>query len=220
MERLQKQLIHYRQQYINSLMREDVLDFDNIQNLRAIQLVFSLLRSRVGSPISYQSIAGDVGIAVNTVRKYIRVLESLYIIFSITPFSKNIAHSLMKQPKIYFFDSGLVEGDEGMLFENFIAACLLKHVMGKIDYDAEEYRLHYLRTKEKQEIDFALIKKNEIEKIIEVKLSDHDISPSLKYFHNRYQLPAIQLVKNLKHEYSSNGIDVLKAINFLKSLKI
>ncbi len=210
----------WRRQYINSLMREDVLDFDNIQNLRAIQLVFSLLRKRVASPISYQSIAEDVGISPNTVKKYIRILESLYIIFIVTPFSKNIARSLVKEPKIYFFDTGLVEGDPGIIFENFVANCLLKHVMGKIDYDAEEYRLHYLRTREKHEVDFALVNQDKIVKIIEVKLKDDAISKSLQYFHASYDFPAVQIVKDLKREYQHQGIEVLRSLNFLTSLKL
>jgi uncharacterized protein len=210
----------WRRQYINSLLREDVLDFDNIHNLRAMQLVFSLLRQRVGSPISYQSIAEDAGISPNTVKKYIHILEALYIIFIVRPYAKNIARSLAKEPKIYFFDTGLVEGDPGAIFENFVAFCLLKHVMAKIDYDAEEYQLHYLRTREKHEVDFALVNNGKIIKIIETKLTDHDISHSLQYFHTTYQLPAVQIVKDLKQEYQKNGIEVVKAINFLKTLKL
>jgi len=179
-----------------------------------------LLRQRVGSPISYQSIAEDAGISPNTVKKYIKILEALYIIFSVRPFAKNIARSLAKEPKIYFFDAGLVEGNPGIIFENFVATCLIKHVMAKIDYDAEDYQLHYLRTREKQEVDFALTKKEKIIQIIETKLTDHQISTSLEYFHYKYNLPAIQIVKNLKQEYQKNGIEVMHAINFLKALKL
>lgn len=210
----------WRQQYIGSLIREDVLDFDNIQNLRAIQLLFSLLRQRVGSSISYQSLSEDIGVSPHTVKKYIRILEALYIIFLVTPHSKNIARSIVKEPKIYFFDTGLVEGDDGAIFENFVATCLLKHVLAKIDYDAEEYQLHYLRTREKQEVDFALSCKNEIKTLVEVKISDDEISKSLKYFCHRYSLKGVQIVKNLKHEYQHKGIEVLKALNFLKSLRM
>jgi predicted AAA+ superfamily ATPase len=92
----------WRLQYTDSLLRTDVLEFDNIQNLNAIRLVFELLRERVTSPISYQSIAEDVGISPNTVKKYIQILEALYVIFRVTPFSHNIARSLLKEPKIYF----------------------------------------------------------------------------------------------------------------------
>lgn len=62
----------WRMQYIDSSLRVDVLDFDNIHNLNAIRLVFELLRERVGSPISYSSIARDVQISPNTVKKIYR----------------------------------------------------------------------------------------------------------------------------------------------------
>ena len=111
----------WRMQYVDSLLRVDILDFENIHNLKAIQLVFELLKQKVGSPISYKSIAEDVSISPNTVKKYIQIFEALYIVFKITPFSKNIARSLLKEPKIYFFDTGLIKGDKGAKFENLVA---------------------------------------------------------------------------------------------------
>src|SRR3989338_1709252 len=69
--------------------------------------------------------------------------QALYIIFRVTPYSKNIARSLLKEPKIYFFDNGLVD-NVGAKFENFVAVCLLKHVLAKIDYEAKNYSLNYL----------------------------------------------------------------------------
>ena len=208
----------WRLQYVDSLTRHDVLDFDNIHNLRAIQLVFELLQERVGAPLSYSSIAEDVHISPTTVKKYIQILEALYIVFRVTPFSNNIARSLIKEPKIYFFDTGLVNGNEGSRFENFVATCLLKHVFGKIDYQAENYSLHYLQTKEKREVDFALIKDGVIEKIIEVKQSDPNPSSSLRYFHEKYNVQALQIVKNLKREKLEGSIEIVEAKNFLKSL--
>ena len=189
-----------RLQYVDSLLRVDVLNFDHIQNLNAIRLVFELLRSRVGSSISYESIARDVEISPNTVKKYIEILEALYIVFRVVPFSTNIARSLLKEPKVYFFDTGLVKGDSGAKFENFVAGCLLKHVFAKIDYRAENYSLRYLRTKEDHEVDFVLVLENRIEKMIEVKYADHSVHSGLLYFKEKYQIPAVQVVKELKRE--------------------
>ncbi|MES2345862.1 MAG: ATP-binding protein [Chlamydiota bacterium] len=208
----------WRLQYVDSLLRVDVLDFENIHNLNAIRLIFELLRERVGSPISYASIARDVAISPNTVKKYVEILEALYIVFRVTPFSKNIARSLLKEPKIYFFDVGLVKGDMGVKFENLVATCLLKHVLGKIDYLAEMYSLRYLQTKEEKEVDFALVRDENIEKIIEVKTSNPSVSTALRYFHEKYDLPAVQVVKELKRETRENGIDVIQGLHFLKTL--
>lgn len=207
----------WRFQYINRL-GEDVLDFENIQNVKAFRLVFDLLRERVGFPVSYSSIAQDVAVSVNTVKKYIQILEALYIVFRVTPFSRNIARSLLKEPKIYFFDTGLVKGDPGVKFENLVGVCLLKHVFAKIDYQAKMSSLHYLLTKEKKEVDFVLAEDNQMEKLIEVKHADPLVSANLRYFHEKYQTPAVQVVKELKREWVDDKIEVVRGDHFLKSL--
>lgn len=210
----------WRSQYVDSLLREDVLDFDHIQNVKAIRLVFDLLREKVGSPISYSSIAEDVAISPNTVKKYIQILEALYIVFRVTPFSKNIARSLLKEPKIYFFDTGLIKGDLGAKFENFVAGCLMKHVYAKIDYEAENYSLHYLQTKERQEVDFAIVCDQKVQQMIEVKVSDSTLHPALLYFHQKYRLPAMQIVKELKREKVDQDLHIIEALGYLQSLKL
>ncbi len=210
----------WRMQYINSLITVDVLNFDNISNLKAMQTVFELLRYKVGSPISIKGIAEDVSVSPHTVKKYIQVLEDLYIIFRVTPFSKNIARSILKEPKIYFFDTGLVKGDHGAQFENFSATCLVKHIYMKRDYEAKNYRLHYLRTKDKQEVDFALTCDDKIEQIIETKFADGEVNKALIYFHDKYHLPAKQVVHELAREYRRGDIEVIKAEHYLADLQI
>lgn len=208
----------WRMQYVDSLLRVDVLEFDQIHHLNSIRLVFELLRERVGSPISYASIARDVEISPNTVKKYIEILEALYIVFRVTPFSQNIARSLLKEPKIYFFDVGLVRGNDDIKFENFVAGCLLKHVFAKTDYQDQNYGLSYLRTKEGHEVDFALTLNHQIETMIEVKNSDAKVGQGLRYFYEKYHHSAVQVVKDLKREKVESGIEIVKGDNFLKKL--
>jgi hypothetical protein len=210
----------WRLQYIDGLIRSDILDFEKIHDFKSIQLVFELLRKKVGSPISYKSIAEDVQIAPNTVKKYIQIFEALYIIFRVVPFSKNIARGLQKEPKIYFYDNGLVLGDEGIKFENLIATGLLKHQNALEDQEGIKTSLNYLRTKEKKEVDFCLVENNKIIKMIEVKLSEDKPTSNLFYFYKKYNIPALQLVKNLRTQKKIEGIEIIKAFNFLKSLRI
>jgi predicted AAA+ superfamily ATPase len=209
----------WRMHYTDSLIREDVLNFENIHSVKSMQLTVDLLRRRVGSPISYTSLAEDVGVSVNSIKKYIHILEDLYIIFRITPFSHNIARSLVRSPKIYFFDTGMVEGDLGVRFENSVAVALLKEVYFHRDYRGVEQELHYLKTKERLEVDFAISEKTELLKMIEVKYRDRDVSKSLRYFHQRYSAKeAIQLVGILKREYVLDDVTVRNAQAFLDSL--
>ncbi|MCF7799399.1 ATP-binding protein [Candidatus Babeliales bacterium] len=208
----------WRMQYINSMLSTDIFEIDKIYNVKAMQLVFNLLRNRVGSPISYQSLAEDIAVSPTTIKKYIQILEALFIVFRVTPYSKNIARSLLKEPKLYFFDTGLVQGDDGAKLENFIATSLLKHVYALTDYQAKEYALNYLRTKDGAEVDFALVLQDKVENIIEVKLADTTPSRALTSFYEKYNYPAIQLVKYLRHEQKQNGIKILSAESFLSKL--
>jgi len=210
----------WRMQYIDGLIRTDIFNFEKIQDFRSMQMVLDLLRSRTGSPVSYASIAEDIQIAPNTVKKYIQILESLYIIFKVTPFSKNIARSILKEPKIYFFDTGLVQGDEDAKFENMAALCLLKHVFAQVDFLGQPFSLHYLRTKDGAEVDFCLARGNKPELLIEVKQSDPDPGRALVNFHNRYEIPGIQLVLHLKREKKEKGIEIRNGEAYLGSLLI
>ncbi len=210
----------WRLQYIDSLLNIDVLDFEAIHNLKTMRLIFELLRERVGSPISYSSIAVDVAVSPTTVKKYIQILEALYIVFRVTPFSNNIARSLLKEPKIYFFDNALVKGDSGGKFENFVATCLLKNVFAKVDTLGENYSLNYLLTKEKKEVDFAIIRDDQIQSMIEVKVSDDQISSGLRYFQEKYDIKGIQLVKVLKRERIEKEIEIRDANEYLKNLSL
>lgn len=210
----------WRTQYTNSMINIDVFTVDNIKNLNSIRQTFELLRKRVGSPVSYQSIARDIGIAPKTVKKYIDVLEALYIVFRITPYSKNIARSILKEPKIYFFDTALVNGDKGAKFENLVAISLLKHVYAKQDYKGEPYKLHYMRNKDKREVDFALSNGKNIEQLIEAKVSESALDPNLLFFSETYQLNAVQIVYSLSRARKAKGIPIVSALKFLEQLDL
>lgn len=210
----------WRMQYIDGLIRTDILDFEKIHDFKAIQLVLTLLRSRVGSPLSYKSIAEDVGISPNTVKKYIHIFESLFIVFRISPHSRNIARSILKEPKIYFYDTGLVEGDEGVKFENLVAVSLLKHAFAMNDYYGKPLSLNYLRTKDGAEVDFCIVNGLVPELMIEVKWSDAMPGRSLINFHKRYEIPAVQLVSNLRHERTASGITVRRGKDYLSELSL
>jgi predicted AAA+ superfamily ATPase len=208
----------WRMQYIDGLIRTDILDFDKIHDFRAIQMVLELLRFKVGSPVSYKSIAEDVGIAPNTVKKYIHIFESLYIVFKVTPFSKNIARSILKEPKLYFFDTGLVNGDDGTRFENVVALCLLKHVYSKVDYQGRPYSLNYLRTKDRAEVDFCIVNGSDPELMIETKLSNPNPGKAIINFNKKYNIPGMQLVALLKREKVEKRIEIRDARTYLNSL--
>jgi len=140
------------------------------------------------------------------------------VVFRVTPFSKNIARSILKEPKIYFFDSALVLGDKGAQFENFMAFCLYKHVQAKIDYQGKAYKLHYIRTKDGAEIDFALVQQDTIEQMIEAKYQNFQPSKTLINFQKKYNLPTVLVVKELHREQTIHNINIYSANNYLTTL--
>jgi len=210
----------WRLQYIDGLIRIDILDFEKVHDFKSIQLTLDLLRQRVGSSISYTSLARDIGCSPNTIKRYIEIFEALYIIFRVTPHHRNIARSITKEAKIYFYDTGMIIANEGIRFENLVAVSLLKHLNAIEDYKGIRTSLKSLRTREKKEVDFVLVIENEPVSMLEVKLSDTDISATLRYFHKRYGIPAIQLVKNLRLERVVDGILLRKASRYLSELEM
>lgn len=211
--------LRWRNQYYTDLIREDILEFSRIQEIRAIRLLLEVLREKVGSPLSYTSIAEDLQIAPNTVRKYVEILETLCIIFLIRPFHANVARAVLREPKVYFYDSGYIKAEEGIRLENTCAVCLLKHVQYLQDTIGENISLHYIKTRDGREIDFALSKGGKLFQIIEVKLSDPTPSLALAYFSRRMpDISAVQLVHNLRKEQSQNGIAIVSASRWLSEL--
>ncbi len=217
---LQTDVQRWRQQYVNGLLSNDVFDVGNIINMKAFRQVFELLRIRVGSPLSYQSLAHEVGIASSTVKAYVDILEAVYLVFRILPYSYKIARSILKEPKIYFFDTGLVSGGEGEKFENLLAISLLKHVYYQQDILGKNINLSYLRTKDGEKVDFALVEDQKVKQIIEAKLSDTSLSKSLYKFNKQYGYPASQVVLNVRHSFMKENIGVKDAFSFLKNLSL
>src|SRR4030042_865524 len=209
----------WRNQYYTDLIREDIMEFSRLQEVRSMRLLLELLRSRVGSPVSYTSIAQDLQIAPNTVRRYIDILEALCIVFTVRPFHQNVARAILKEPKLYFYDSGFVQGGEGIQLENTCAVCLLKHAQYLQDITGEDIELHYIRTKDGKEIDFALSREGRATHLIEVKLSDVAPSPSLTLLAQKLpEHKAFQLVQNIRREQQIGNIAMVRAGKWIGAL--
>ncbi len=211
----------WRLQYTSSLLSTDVFEIETIQNLKGMRLLFELLRHRVGSPISYKSLAEDLALSPTTVKKYIEILEAIYVLFRVQPFSKNIARSVLKEPKIYFYDTALIPAEnKGQRFENLVALSLLDHCHRKKYIEACPYTLCYLRTKDGEEVDFAVVCNGAVKAAIEVKVADETVSKPLKKFHKKYNFPAFQVVQYIKHEQCLDGITLRKADQFLAEMNL
>jgi predicted AAA+ superfamily ATPase len=138
----------------------------------------------------------------------------------VTPLSKNISKSILKSPKFYFYDTGRVRADEGAKLENIVACHLLKRNYFLEDTQGDKYDLFYIRDKEKREVDFAIEKNFKLEKLIEVKLSDDNLSKPLKYFSERLNpQESIQIVFNIKQVKQFGEIKIKDLTAYLHNLE-
>lgn len=189
----------WRTAYEEALVREDILSLASVENMTAMRQLFELLRERVGSPFSASALARDLGISPITVRRYVALFESLYLVFTVRPYTHKVARAILKEPKIYFYDTGMTRGGDGARFENAIAVALLTKSMRTGDATGAYGRLAYMKTKEGKEVDFALIdNRNALTQIIEAKVSDGATSDTLRYFSGKYHVPGVQIVQYLK----------------------
>lgn len=169
------------------LFREEVRDLTQVTDLAAMEVLASLLAERAGSLTSYSSLAGELGISIDTVKRWLKLLESLYYSFSIRPWWQNVARSLRKEPKYYLWDWSLV-ANPGARAENLCASALLKAVHFWTDAGLGDYALHFVRDKEKREVDFLVVRNGTPWFLVEVKSSStRRISRALTRFHERLE---------------------------------
>jgi len=164
------------------LLQEDVRELTQIQGLGQLEMLAILLKHQSGQLTSYSNLAKKIRVSVDSVRRWLGVLESLYYCFSIRPWTKNITRSLLKEPKYYLWDWAQCT-DQGARNENFIASHLLKAVHYWTDTGLGDYGLYFLRDKEKREVDFLVSKDGEPWFLVEVKSSmSQSLSGSLEMF--------------------------------------
>mgnify|MGYP001187726768 FL=1 len=209
----------WRKQYFTDLIREDIVEFSRLHEINTMRLFVEMLRERVGSPVSLASIARDLAVSPATLKRYLDILQALYIVFTVQPWHHNIARAILQTPKVYFFDTGLVRGDEGIRLENAVAAMLLKHVHFRQDALGKDSGLHYIRTKDGAEVDFALSEDNRLSHLIECKLSDPSLHRALTGFAAKFpEAESVQLVRDLRQEEFRAGVHICDAARWLAGL--
>ena len=209
----------WRSDYFSDLVREDVLEFSRLQEITTMRLFAELLRDRVGSPLSLASMGRDLAISPNTLRKYLEILEALFIVFIVRPWHRNIARATLQAPKVYFYDTGLVKGDAGVRFENFVACSLLKHVEWQQDALGKDRGLHYIRTKDGAEVDFAVSEGGDLTELVECKWSDHKPHRALMRFATEWpQARASQVLRDLDTPMDVGPIQIRAAAGWLMGL--
>jgi len=164
------------------LMKEDLRDLTQVRELGQVETLAELVADRVGQLVSYSSLSRDIGASVDSIRRWIRILESLYYCFSVRPWHMNVTRSLRKEPKYFLWDWSQVR-DPGARVENMVAGALLKAVHTWSDRGQGSFALHFIRDKERREVDFVVVRDGDPWFLVEVKKSGvASLSPHLHRF--------------------------------------
>lgn len=192
---LSNRLTSYRRwsnNYSLQLIREDIRDLTGIKAVGDVETLYFLLPSKVGSPLSVPSLAGDLQVAYNSVRSWLSAFERFFLVFSISPWTRKIARAIQKERKVYLWDAPLIK-EPAARFENMVAMELWRAVTGWNDMGYGRFSLHFIKNKEQQEVDFLIANEREPFLLIEAKLSDIQPSAELKKFQLALNIPAVQL---------------------------
>ncbi len=210
-----REVKRWRRERFERVIKEDIRDLEHIRHVQLLGLFVDALRSRVGGLITVSNLAQDLQISPKTALSWLRLIEKMYLCFAVYPYTKCVPRSILKPPKVYFFDNGDCIGDHGMRLENLVATHLLKRLHYLEDYYGHSCSLHYIRDKDGREVDFVCVVDGVIEELIEVKATDDSLSTSLKYYNNLLKPKrAVQIVGRLHKPYDCDGIRVTDPINY------
>ncbi len=154
------------QSYISTILQRDIQDLAKINGFYDMPRLLSFLAYQVSSLLNLSSLSRDLGIPVSTLKRYVALLEVIFLIHRLPAWFSNVGKRLIKTPKVFFNDSGLlahllgVNSDNlennpkisGQLFESFI----FQELMKQISWSKTQPKLYYFRTASGKEVDFIL----------------------------------------------------------------
>jgi predicted AAA+ superfamily ATPase len=211
----------WKTSHLDVILKQDLIQLETVEQLTQIETLVELLRGRVGSTVAYSNLARDLGCAPKSVKRWIQILENLYVIFRVTPYYHKLTRAIVKAPKFYFYDCGHVLGDDGAKFENLVALSLKKEIEFRQDAEGAALDLHFTRNKDGDEIDFIVTKEERPWLGIEAKWSEDSPHRGFKVFGSELKLTgAIQLVAQLDREKTYPfGLEVRRAADWLARLE-
>lgn len=154
--------VKYLKELVNDYLLRDLLSFEGVKNAGVINNLLRLVAFQAGSEVSMSELSSNLGIARNTVEKYLDLLSKVYVIFKVEGFSRNLRKEITKNSKWYFYDNGIrntlvanlnplgLRNDIGSLWENFIISERIKFQ----EYQNVLSNNFFWRTYDKQEIDW------------------------------------------------------------------
>jgi len=175
----------WHQDYLTLVIREELRDVSRVTELDKIENLLLLLPPRIMAPLSMAKLARELEAAHTTVKNWLEQLKRLYLIFPVPPWTGRVARGLRKEKKWYFLDWYYAPEGAARL-ENMTATYLYRACLAMTDMGYGNYRLYYVRTLDKKEIDFVVARDNSPVMAVEVKSGDLKLSRSLKNRNKRF----------------------------------
>jgi hypothetical protein len=161
------------------VLREDLKDISRVVEIDKVESLLFLMPARIMAPLSMANLANELEVAHTTVKSWLEQLKKLYLLFPVPPWTPKISRGLRKENKWYFLDWYYVPEDSARL-ENMVASYLYRACLAMTDRGYGHYRLHYVRTLDKKEIDFIVAVDHKPILTVEVKSGDSELSTPLK----------------------------------------
>lgn len=208
----------WQKERLDRFFREDVRDLEMVRELSSLQLLADLVMEKVASPLSLNALREDLEVSHRAVNAWVELLERLYFLFRVRPFTAKTIRGLKKMAKAYLWDSSLVQ-ERGARFENLVALHLLKFCHFLEDTEGYRVKLHYLRDASGREVDFLVVCDRQPWFAVEAKLSEDQIDPSLRYYKDRLSIPWVyQVVLDGRRDFLGDGIRCIPAYRFFSAL--
>jgi predicted AAA+ superfamily ATPase len=209
----------WSREYRSRVIRGDLSELENVQDIGIIEKMVIRLPDLVGSPLSLNALREDLQVSHQSVSRWIEMLENLYMIFRIYPFGAPKIRAVKKEAKHYHLDWTAIS-DMGFRFENLVACHLLKWCFFLQDTQGRDIELRYFRDVDKREVDFVIVENRKPMLFVECKASEVDVSASLRYLKNRFPaVKAIQVILDKDLDLiNKDGIRICSAHHFFKDL--
>lgn len=186
--------VRWQAMRMEQLLRGDVRDLTQIQQIDQLEMLVKLLAGRSSGQIVYSNLARDVRVSIDTVKRWVEALGRLHHGFLVKPWFKNVSRSLRKEPKWFLRDWAGIE-NAGKKAETFVACHLLKAVEGWTDMGFGKFQLAYLRDKRQREVDLLVVRDGKPWFLAEVKQGEESIGDALQYYQEQLKVPfAFQVV--------------------------
>lgn len=185
----------WRKTRLERLIREDLRDLSKLPDLSSVEVLATLLPSKIGSCLSVENLRLDLETSHNTAKRWLKYLEAVYYHYTIRPYSKKISNSIRREPKIYLYDYTEVT-NAGALFENIVANHLFKTCQSWTDCGYDNFELTYVKTKQKSEIDFLITRNKNPWLAIETKKANQSVTKPVLNLLNQLRCPLVLLTEH------------------------